>query len=498
MRYITLFFTCLASLVSAHAKPDISIPALEESSTYTLVAAGVANEVYIVTDSSKTCVLKIFNRKTLDELENSEALLQLVRNAGINVPQSLIPPSKVESKVISVLAFVKGEHINESHLPDTAKLMAKLHLIESPQKAIIGSKDYYKLFDSCKDWKYCEELKKVFESLDLSYMNLLPRGLIHGDFSYTNLIVDQNGILTLLDFDHLRQDILLTDLVRCHLFYGFDKEGSLKEGTIQAFVSAYNSVRPLKAAELDAFYTHLKLCLLDVALEMYDHMYVKKDLPIGRVDGTPVNACLNPDRIAKEILSIKDRRSLVLENPKFPIFFFGLSGVGKTTLIHLLEESSDLFYIPKFTVTRPLREDDDSRYFEYLSVDEFIKGKDQGKFFVWMDQKGVYYGYRFEHLTDPNRYPLLNASAYGIEMVKLQKGIKVLIEGDSQQGLLLRNNPEVAKTREKVNQLAQEKFFGQEAFRKEMNLIFSNQFGNPADSSRELKREILQGIDYAN
>ena len=40
-------------------------------------------------------------------------------------------------------------------------------------------------------------------------------------------------------------------------------------------------------------------------------MYVKKDLPIERVDGNPFNACLNPDLIAKEILSIKDKSSLV-------------------------------------------------------------------------------------------------------------------------------------------------------------------------------------------
>jgi len=149
-------------------------------------------------------------------------------------------------------------------------------------------------------------------------------------------------------------------------------------------------------------------------------------------------------------------------------------------------------------VTREPRDDDDSRYFEYLSVDEFIKRKDQGEFFVWMNQRETYYGYRLENLTDPNRYPLMNASAYGIDAVSRLKGIKVLVEGDAQQGLELRHNPEVAKTREKVNLIAQERFFNQESFLGKMDLIYFNQFGNPKESAAKLRREILEEMDHAN
>jgi Ser/Thr protein kinase RdoA (MazF antagonist)/guanylate kinase len=498
MRFLNILFICVASLGFSNTKTD-PIFVSENFSASILMSAGVANEVYLVpSSSSELHILKIFNRKSLEDLERSESLLQLVRNAGINVPQSIIPPTKIGAKIISVLSFIDGHHIDDSRLPDVAKLMATLHRIEVEEIPAPSLKNYFCLFNRCKNWKYCYELKKIYDSLDLSYRDDLPRGLIHGDFSYTNLIVDQKNNLALLDFDHLRNDILLTDLARCHLFYGFDKDGQIKENTIRTFVSAYHQIRPLKAIELDAFFIHMKLCLLDVALEMYDHMYVKHDLAIERVCENPFNVCLNPDLIAKEIISIKDRSSLVLDNQTFPIFFFGLSGVGKTTLIHLLTESSDLFYIPIFTVTRPPRNDDDSRYFEYLSDDEFVNLIDQGKFYVWMNQEGTYYGYRSDKLTDPNRYPLLNASAYGIDAISHLKGIKVLIEGDAQRGLVLRQNSQVARTREKVNRLAQEKFFSQSDFLNQMNIVFNNQFGNPSESARQLKLKILQEIDRAN
>lgn len=462
-----------------------------------LMSAGVANEVYRVNSSkSKPYILKVFHRKTIEELDRAESLLQLVRMAGILVPDSIIPPIQLDSKVISVISYVNGSHIDDRHLSEVAKLMAKLHLIKIVEDDPIPLKDYDLLFERCKGWEYCEVLKEIFTELDLSYLDNLPRGLIHGDFSYSNLLVDQDSQLTLLDFDHLRKDILLTDLVRCHLFYGFNQKGELKEEVIRNFVSTYNTIRPIKMEELDVFYTHMKLCFIQVALEMYYHMYVEKDLPLERVDGNPYNACLTPDLIAKEILLIRDKSSITIDQQTAPIFFFGLAGVGKTTLIHLLKDSSDLFYIPKFTVTRPARDDDDPRYFEYVSVEEFLRMKDLGEFFVWMNQEGTYYGYQFKDLNSPNQYPLLNASAYGIDLISSLRGVKVLIEGNENQGLALRNNPEIAKTKEKVNRLAYERFFSQESFLKKMDIIYLNQFGDPKRSAVILKKQILEEIEH--
>ncbi len=94
MYYLALLFTCITSLCIFSVNTDSASQA-EKPSTQTLISAGVANEVYLVRSDSEPHILKIFNRKSLEDLELAESLLQRVRNAGINTPESIIPPIQV-------------------------------------------------------------------------------------------------------------------------------------------------------------------------------------------------------------------------------------------------------------------------------------------------------------------------------------------------------------------------------------------------------------------
>ena len=173
------------------------------------------------------------------------------------------------------------------------------------------------------------------------------------------------------------------------------------------------------------------------------------------------------------------------------IFFFGLSGVGKTTLIHKIAElDPKIFYIPKFTVTREPRKDDNPNEFEYISPEEFLQRKEKKEFYIWMGLgKNIFYGYRLENLNDPNRIPLLNGSPHGIELIKKLPGFCILIDGDASKGLYLRNDPENLKKREEINRLSLQ-FFDLD-FQTKMDLIFYNEFGLPDQSAKELREYIF-------
>lgn len=490
--YSSLYSTEVETLLKA-------LPLLENYTSCSLVNAGVANQVFVVeTPFDKKYVLKIFKRKSVDELKKSQYLFDLVRKEGIKVPSQVLSPTSILDETIMVSEFIEGRYISDEHLPQVAEIMASLHRIETKRSEFGKQKDFTGLFERCKDWKHCDRLKRIYEAIDQSYIKDLPEGIIHGDFSYTNLLVSEDSSITLIDFDHLRSDTLLTDLVRSQLFYGFDREGKLKEETLQNFVLAYDRLRPLKAVELENFFSHMKIYLIDVALEMYDHLFNIQDLEMERVFDNPLNCCLDPELIAQEIFSIENLSSICIknrENPLYPIFFFGLSGVGKTTLIHLISHS-ELFYIPKFTVTRAPRSDDDKRYFSYLTVEEFKKLLNKGKFLVWMNQNGVYYGYLYEHLIDKDKYPLMNASAYGLDSILKFKNFRVLIDGDWERGLKERNDLKIFELRKKVNELAKRKFFDNPEFLEKMHLIHYNHFGDPNGSMKELKNRIIKLIDH--
>jgi homoserine kinase type II len=81
------------------------------------------------------------------------------------------------------------------------------------------------------------------EALDPATM---PRGAIHGDFQYANVMTMAGGGLATFDFSDCGEDYLARDLVTFFWRADFDGVGATLN---PAFVAGYESVRPLAPAE---------------------------------------------------------------------------------------------------------------------------------------------------------------------------------------------------------------------------------------------------------
>lgn len=84
---------------------------------------------------------------------------------------------------------------------------------------------------------------------ELAASGKVPLGVCHRDFHPSNVHVDTDGRITLLDFDAAGEDFLMQDVknfVWGNLFYGFDPA----YGT--AFEDGYQSVRPFTPEEVEA------------------------------------------------------------------------------------------------------------------------------------------------------------------------------------------------------------------------------------------------------
>lgn len=170
------------------------------------------------------------------------------------------------------------------------------------------------------------------------------------------------------------------------------------------------------------------------------------------------------------------------------VSFFGPSGVGKTTLIKELPKLNPTYVVPKLTVTRDPRPNDDLNDFEYLSVDEYLDLRRAGRFFLDIDNDNQFYGYRSEVIDKNTQIPLLYASPYQIDDMDQYKSIKLLIDGSNS----LQQIEHVKKTqRLAINEVLNDRFYGNIDFRKRMDIIFMNTFANPDVMASILNEKIL-------
>lgn len=101
----------------------------------------------------------------------------------------------------------------------------------------------------------------------------------------------------------------------------------------------------------------------------------------------------------------------------FPVILSAPSGGGKTSIAkRLLERRSDVGYSVSCT-TRPPREGEvDGRDYRFLSLEEFLKSRDAGKFAEWAEVHGHYYGTlrsEVERVLSAGRHVLMDIDVQG-------------------------------------------------------------------------------------
>lgn len=97
----------------------------------------------------------------------------------------------------------------------------------------------------------------------------MPGGVIHGNLTPRNVLLDEEGALTVIGFASACNDMWALDLAICLNAWGFEPDGAYNVGKSHALTSAYRAARRgMEKEEIEAFPVLVRGAALDAVLKI--------------------------------------------------------------------------------------------------------------------------------------------------------------------------------------------------------------------------------------
>ena len=242
---------------------------LGELRTLRGIEGGIENTNYFATTDAGEFVLTLFERLTAEQLPFYLHLMRHLAHAGIPVPD---PQADAHGEILHSVCGKPAAVVNKLkgrsqlapqavHCAAVGEMLARMHL------AGAGFERQQPNLRSLPWWN--ETVPVVLPHLDadqaallqseLAYQNhtaassaytALPRGPVHADLFRDNVMFDGEVLTGFFDFYFAGVDTFLFDLAVCLNDWCIDWDsGAHDAARFEAMLAAYQSVRPLSAAE---------------------------------------------------------------------------------------------------------------------------------------------------------------------------------------------------------------------------------------------------------
>ena len=249
---------------------DLGLGALRSLSG---IAAGIENTNYFVDAERGSFVLTLFERLPAAQLPYYLGLMQHLARRGIPVPEPQTGAGgellfTLAGKPAALLTRLPGSHRlapDLHHGQQVGAMLARLHLagqdfaLEQPH---LRGLDWWletapvvlPALDADRAALLRDEIAYQQAAAASAVVAALPRGPVHADLFRDNVLFDglpgHEKLTGLLDFFFAGTDSWLFDIAVCLNDWCCDLDsGRLDEARATAFVAAYETVRPLDAAE---------------------------------------------------------------------------------------------------------------------------------------------------------------------------------------------------------------------------------------------------------
>jgi len=247
---------------------------------------GVQNNNYLISDENKNTVLRIYNYKKSEEILYTIKILEKLKKSNFPSPRLISnfankPYSIIKGKPCILYQAISGSNMTTISLDlikEIGSLHGKMHnqLILEKSSTKIISWDYEELINLIEIKK--EKLLKLkFHDIStrvdyinknlnkLSFPQHLPKGGTHQDIKPENIIVNNDKINGIIDFDNAYYGSLLHDLSTSIIWFCFNN-GQLKLERLKTLVESYQKERKLQDIEKEFFSDSIKFRLLREAI----------------------------------------------------------------------------------------------------------------------------------------------------------------------------------------------------------------------------------------
>jgi len=190
---------------------------------FSVMDGGRENTSYCVETSSRRYVLTRFDQKSLKHVTNLAKLLVYLIDQGICTSRVVVPPKEPivllhDEKPVMLKRYIDGDvtaNLTGDSLVQLGEEMARLHEIPAPsyvpQSFPYGRSHFPEVMNSNLGHDYIDWLSERNSYLQKRIPQHLPMALIHGDVFLDNMIVQDDQLMAIIDFEEA-----------CHYYRSFD------------------------------------------------------------------------------------------------------------------------------------------------------------------------------------------------------------------------------------------------------------------------------------
>lgn len=241
---------------------------IHEVVSFSPLEVGAANSsLYLITPDGNY-VLSVCDGKSPEDIGNLTQLLSYLEDNNFPTNRVIKSPdgsavTSYQEKPVYLKRFIEGkvyENLNLSMLVQLGERIADLHGIPAPDylpTAFPYGADFFsEITSSNLNPQFNKWLERKKREITPIFHFGLPRGLVHGDIFYDNVLFDGDSLTAVIDFEEASNYYLIFDLGMCAVGT-CTEERRISLPKIKALVDGYQSKRELSSLERESLQTFI-------------------------------------------------------------------------------------------------------------------------------------------------------------------------------------------------------------------------------------------------